>query len=53
LPVRIAWCEESNSKSEALKREAFIKKLSKKAKELIVKESQAKTKQVIECEENI
>ncbi len=53
LPVHIAWCEESSSRSSALKREAFIKRLSKKSKELIVKESQAKTKQVIECEKNI
>ena len=53
LPVRVVWHEEANSKSLALKREAFIKKLSKKSKELIVKENQAKTKQVIESEENI
>ena len=53
LPVRVVWHEEANSKSSALKREAFIKKLSKKSKELIVKESQAKTKQVIESEKNI
>ena len=53
LPVQIVWCEEVKTKSCALKREAFIKKLSKNAKELIVKESQAKSEKMIKRQKNI
>jgi putative endonuclease len=36
LPVKLAYCETQRSKSEALKREAAIKKLNRRQKDLLV-----------------
>lgn len=36
LPVELVYFEEYNSKSEALKREYFIKKLTRKKKEILI-----------------
>lgn len=37
LPLKLAYIEQCESKSAALKREIYIKKLSRKKKELLVK----------------
>jgi len=38
LPVELVYCETFETKEEAMKREAALKKLSKKTKELLVAE---------------
>ena len=41
LPVKIVYCEEFETKSEALKREHAIKKLTRGQKEKLIKNSPA------------
>ncbi len=43
LPVRLVWKTEVGSKSEALKKEYRVKKLSKPLKELLVAEGKINT----------
>lgn len=42
LPVELVYFEEFESKSEAMKREAAIKKLSRQKKEQLIKEKKQK-----------